>query len=181
MSSNTEPSWCRTTNGDTAEATFRWTIDNFKDRPEMAKESVESTIFTLKGPGELKSKWQIEIYPKGKEDNENYVSFYLYLKVDSKVNAKYELHVIDGARKERETQNKTERAYDINGETSGWGWHQWLKRDKFNDHPDLLPGGSLTLKCKITVLGTEKVLSGSDVHCGTLENRIAPKNVVIAK
>ncbi len=41
-----------------------------------------------------------------------------------------------------------------------------MKRDKFNDHPDLLPGGSLTLKCKITVLGTEKVLSGSDEDAG---------------
>ncbi len=102
MSSNTEPSWCRTTNGDTAEGTFRWTIDNFKDRPEKAKESVKSTIFTLKGPGEFKTKWQFELFPKGNKDNENYMSLYLYLKEDFKVNAKYDLHVIEElVRKER--------------------------------------------------------------------------------
>ena len=164
MSSNIEPSWCRTTNGDTAEATFTWTIDNFKDRPEKVKESVKSAIFTVKGPGKMKTKWRIEIYPKGKEDDENYVSFYLYLKEDSssKVNAKYNLHIIDGARKERETKNCFPKVFDFNGKNSGWGWKNWMKQDKFNDHPDLLSGGSLTLKCELTVFGTEKVLSGSD-------------------
>ena len=48
----------------------------------------------------------------------------------------------------------------VNG--SKWGWNEFLKWDKFEDHPDLLPDGSFTLKCRVTVFGTERILSGSD-------------------
>ena len=61
MTSQTEPSWCRITSGDTAEATFRFTIDNFKNRPEKLKEGVKSTSFKMNGPGDLKTKWQLKI------------------------------------------------------------------------------------------------------------------------
>ena len=54
MSSQAEPSWCRTTFGDTAVATFRWTIDNFMNRPEKSKEKLKSTYFIVNGPGDLR-------------------------------------------------------------------------------------------------------------------------------
>ena len=36
----------------------------------------------------------------------------------------------------------------------------------FNDHPDLLPDGNLTIKCKIAVFVTRTVLSGSNIDSG---------------
>ena len=75
MPSPTEPSWCRITTGDTAEGTFRFIIDDFKNRPEKNTESVRSTCFKMNGPGDLKTKWQLAIYPKGLHDNfKEYIS-----------------------------------------------------------------------------------------------------------
>ena len=165
MSSQAEPSWCRTTLGDTAEATIRWTIDKFMNRPEKNKESLKSIYFNMNGPGDLKTKWQLQIYPKGnKVEFEDYVSLYLWNKSDFKVNAEYKIHNIDGSGKERDTGIKNTAEFDISGIVSSWGRKKWLKRDHvFNDHPDLLPDGNLTLQCTITVFGPEKVLSGSDL------------------
>ena len=73
MSSQTEPSWCRTTLGDKAEATFRWTIDNFKNRPEKNTESLKSICFEMNGPGDLKTKWMLYIYPKGRMEGKTLV------------------------------------------------------------------------------------------------------------
>ena len=175
MSSQAEPSWCRITTGSTAEATFSFTIDNFKNRPEKVKESLKSTCFTVNGPEELKTKWELEIYPKGNKGNGDWISVYLSSKEDFKVNAKFELHVVDGAGVERETQKS--KAYEFNGSNCGVtkslcncgviGWSGFLKWDQIEDQPDLLPNGSFTIKCRVTVFGPERVLSGSDNDSGS--------------
>ena len=46
MSSKAEPSRCRTTLGEKEEATFTWTIDRFKNRPEKCVEELKSPSFT---------------------------------------------------------------------------------------------------------------------------------------
>ena len=166
MSSHAEPSWCRTTTDGTAEATFRWTIDNFKSRPEKCNESLRSSSFTVNGPGELKTKWELQVYPKGKEGNANgeYVSMFLNTKDTFSVNAEYKLDVIDGTGESRESFIISKHEYhDADGKTKGWGRINWLKKNKFDDNPDLLPDGNLTVKCMITVLGTDKIISGSDL------------------
>lgn len=166
-SPHTEPSWCRTTAGDTAEGTFRWTIDNFKNRAEEAGECLKSTTFTVNGPDELKTKWELEVFPKGRTDNEDFLSLYLSSIDDFKVTAKYDLHVIDEAGMERQTHKGEAYEYDdTNGKYKSWGWDMWLKSAEFEDNPDLLPDGNLTLKCKVTVFGTERVLSGTDKDAG---------------
>ena len=109
MSSQAELSWCRITTGDTSEATFRFTIDNFKNRPEKCKEKLQSTCFNVTGQGNLKTKWQLEIYPKGDgEVYEDYISLYLTNKGQDQVKAKYKMVIIDCAGNERESdESKT--------------------------------------------------------------------------
>ena len=166
MSSQADPSWCRTTLGDKEEATFRWTIEKFKNRPEKCKEFLDSSVFTVNGPGDLKSKWKIRIYPKGIESNEDFVSLFLYTKVNFKVNAEYKIDILDAAGMEKFTYTAALKEYDITGVTPGatnWGSKNMVEREEFNNDPDLLPDGNLILKCTITVFGTGKVLSGSDL------------------
>ena len=161
MSSQAETSWCRITAGDTSEGTFRFTIDNFKNRPEKIKECLKSTSFKVNGPGDLETKWKLEIYPKGKT-NEDDIALYLKNKSNVKVKAKYKVDIIDSSGNERESSQSKARDYETHGMGSSWGKNIWLKRERLNDHPDLLPDGNLTIKCKVTVFGPEKILSGSD-------------------
>ena len=95
MSSQAEPSWCRTTLGDKAEATFRWTIDKMKSRPEKINDRLVSSCFTVNGPGELKTKWQLEIYPKGNDANNEFVGVFLRSKEKFKLNAEYKIDILD--------------------------------------------------------------------------------------
>ena len=62
-----------------------------------------------------------------------------------KVAAKDKIDVIDGAWEEREQYESQVRDYDIGRGITFWGQRNWLKRGKFNDHPDLLPYGNLIL------------------------------------
>ena len=172
MPSPTEPSWCRITTGDTAEGTFRFTIDNFKNRPEKPRESVSSTGFKMNGPGDLKTKWRLDIYPKGRNEVlKDYISLSLINKGQVTVKAEYKLNIIDGAGMERVTWKSQAKEFDSSTHPGKFGWTKpkWLKRDELYACPDLLPDGNLTLQCKITVFGPEKVLSGSDLVTGNDE------------
>ena len=155
-------SWFSLTTGHMTEATFRFTIHNFNNRPEKFKESVKSPCFKVNGPGDLTTKWQLEIYPKGRDEvYKKYVGIILNNIGQVKVAAKYKIDVIDGAGKDRMTYECSADEYDITGSNYGWGRIKWLKRSKLDDHPDLLPDGNLTLKCTVTVFGPDKILSGS--------------------
>jgi len=172
MSSQAEPSWCRTTFGDTAVATFRWTIDNFMNRPEKSKEKLESADFNVNGPGDLKTKWRLSLYPKGiAETNEDYIAVYLRNKGQVKVMAKDTFEILDCAGNGRKRSKSTPVEYEAL--YSSRGKSKWFKRDGLKDHPDLLPEGNLTIQCTVTIFGPQKTLSGLDfstnsnllVHC----------------
>jgi len=106
----------------------------------------------------------VEIYPKGREEaHEDFVGVYLYNKGRDKVKAKYKVDIIDCSRKERESFKSTVQEFKTSALGSGWGRHEWLKYDRFNDHPDLLPDGHLTIQCTVSVFGPQKVVSGSDI------------------
>ena len=67
MSEKNEPpypcdSWNKTTRGTEVEKTFVWTMANFRNYHFRDKEML-STIFTLPGPEECVTKWQLEFYP----------------------------------------------------------------------------------------------------------------------
>ena len=95
---------------------------------------------------------------------ENYVGMYLRYKGEvNKVMAEYKVDIIDSAGKERESFKITTRDYQLE-----WlyGKPKWLKQNKLND--DLLPDGNLTIQCKVTVFGPEKIISANSnlfIHC----------------
>ena len=60
-------SWCRTASGNTVKHTFMWTIENFLERPEKRDDSIDSTVFSVKGPGDMITNWYLELYPKGQD------------------------------------------------------------------------------------------------------------------
>ena len=142
MSSQSEPGLCRTTIWDTATTgTFRWTINDFKNRPEKCTEKLRSPCFNEKGQGDLGTKWQLVIYPKGKgkEDaSEDYVDMTLYNKSQVEVTAEFKYEIIDCAGTERESITSTaRRKFATSGFGAAWGLNKWLKREKLNNHPDL--------------------------------------------
>ena len=59
--------WCTTKDGVEAKYKLVWTIERFSQRPEKNTEYLESDIFTIQGPGNIKTKWKIRLYPKGKK------------------------------------------------------------------------------------------------------------------
>ena len=73
--------WCRTTNGKKASTTFTWTIEDFFNRPEKKDESIKSSTFSITGPNDQVTSWELNLYPKGdKQFNfENCVSIYIVL------------------------------------------------------------------------------------------------------
>ena len=81
--------------------------------------------------------------------------------------------IIDCAGNERKSSKSTVVEYETSGSHSSNGKSKWLKRDRLNAHPDLLPEGNLTIQCTVTIFGPQKTLSGSDsstnsnliVHC----------------
>ena len=71
--------WCRTSSGDTTVTTFTWTIEDFANLPEKTGESIESSTFLAKNPNDKDSKWQLDLYPKGRDEkNGTYLAIYLY-------------------------------------------------------------------------------------------------------
>ena len=60
-------SWCRTASGNTVKHTFMWTIENFLERPEKKNDSIESTVFSVKGPGDMITNWYLDLDPKGQD------------------------------------------------------------------------------------------------------------------
>ena len=70
--------WCRTTSGDKASTTFTWTIEDFFDRPEKNREFMSSSPFTVSGPNDKKTTWNLKLYPRGDVDGDgDLVSLYL--------------------------------------------------------------------------------------------------------
>ena len=125
MSSHT--SWFSITTGHMTEATFRFTIHDFNNRPEKFKESVKSPCFKVNGPGDLITKWQLEIYPKGRDEvYKKYVGIILNNIGQVKVAAKYKIDIIDGAGEEREQYESQVIDYDIGRGITFWGQRNWL-------------------------------------------------------
>ena len=128
VSPQIEPNWCRITSGDTAEATFRFTIDNFKNRPEKCRESVNSSLFNINGPGDLKTIWKFGVFPKGVDmDSEEYVGLYFNNYGNVKQKAGFKVDIMDGAGKERETFICNPTDFDIcRTEGRGLGRKKWV-------------------------------------------------------
>ena len=160
MSSQADPSWCQATLEDKAVTTFRWVINNFNNHLEKGTEKLESTCFNVNGPGDLKMKWQLEIYPKktkGEAWEELNCDVCLNYKGPANIKAKYKAKVnMDITDTFGYASTMTDGPKEF--ETSGVGSVCLL----FEKHTYFMPGGNLTIQCKVVVFGPEKILSGSE-------------------
>ena len=151
-------SWCRTAFGNIAKHTFMWTIENFLERPEKRDDSIESTVFSVTGPGDMITNWYLDLYPKGEDDLPCDLSVYLYNTDDIDVKAKAILSILDSSGKEQENYLIDSHIYDSD---EGWGGGM-AEIDKLRLDPStFLPDGNLTILCKLEVFCQDKLYSGS--------------------
>jgi len=166
MSSQVDPTWCQATLQDKAVATFKWTIHNFKNRPEKYTEKLESTCFYVNGPGDLKTKWQLEMFPKGKEGlTERFIWIRLNRMRTGPANVtvtyKVDMDIIDSLGTKKKSLIRGAFMGMVLA-TSGVGsvWGDGIERA--NDLPGLIQDGNLTIQCEVTIFRPEKILSGSE-------------------
>jgi len=135
---------------------FVWKISDFNDRPEKNKEFLKSEEFTIKGPGDKVSKWQVQIFPKGKtEDEKNYISVFLHNNTSEDIDAKY---VMSTNANKSKLKMGLRRFYKVGSNASegffnGWGWPKPYKQDEITLQP---PNDTLTLILEITIFGESK-------------------------
>ena len=158
-------SWCRTASGKTAKHTFMWTIENFLERPEKRDDSIDSTVFSVKGPGDMITNWYLELHPKGQDlepgDEEDYphdLPVYLYNEDDFDVKAKAILSILDSSGKEQKIYSLDTQIYESD---DGWGGRIAEIDELRHDSSTLLPDGNLTILCKLEVFSQDKLYSGS--------------------
>ena len=168
-------SWCRTTSGDTASTTFTWTIEDFLSRPEKVGESLVSSQFTVAGPGDKVTTWELRTYPKGvgalweDEDDETPdnvevdVPLYIRNTEETPEKAKFCFSILNGrCQKEKSWDLSTDEYIKISdGGKDSVGVGGIVSIEELKDNPDLLPGGNLTFVCDLTVYGPEMTISGS--------------------
>ena len=151
--------WCRTTS-ETTETTFKWTIENFKSRPEKTGEAMYSSNFVAKKPNLKDSMWQLILYPKGdKKDSDTFVSVYLKNVDDFPMKAKFQFSIIDSKFKKTAVQGDNDiHSFD---KIKALGFTTWTQREPLLKNVQFLPGGHLTILCTVTVFGKEKISHGS--------------------
>jgi len=158
-------SWCRTASGNTVKHTFMWTIENFLERPEKREEdSIESTVFSVTGPGDMITNWYLELYPKGQDpepgDDSHDLPVNLYNKDDFDIKAKAILSILDSSGKEQNIYSLDTHIYESDPD-DGWGG-RIAEIDKLRrDSNTLLPDGNLTILCKLEVFSQDELYSGS--------------------
>ena len=164
-------SWCRTTSGDKASTTFTWTIEDFLNRQEKVDESILSAPFTITGPNDKVTKWQLELYPRGESVSEEEGTVGIYLEnIDvntekaclSKEKACFSLAFLNDRRQKEEAIDfSTEQFMSISEDYIGVGSDYFVSSEELKDNPHILPNGNLTIVCDLTVYGPEATTSGS--------------------
>lgn len=159
-------SWCRTTNGDKASTTFTWIIEDFLSRPEKKNESIYSSTFSITGPKDKVTSWEIELYPKGddKSTHEECVSLFIENKNQNITSEKVtgSVSILDERSQKVGTRFFTteqfKRSYEKNVNV---GWDLIFGAELKRHSSVMLPNGNLTIVCDLTVIGPEVTLSGS--------------------
>lgn len=123
---------------------FRWTIQNFSWFLLEPGEYLDSPCFSR---DENSPVWYLKLFPFG-EDNNQYISLYLYLKSCESANeviSKATLAIIDveGGKKHIEELNLDKYTVD-----NGWGMGL-LKREELLQDETLLPKDGLTLHAEV--------------------------------
>ena len=156
--------WCRTTSGDKASTTFTWTIEDFSNRPEKKEESIRSSSFTISGPNDKKTTWELRLFPRGdKQSTEEETCLFLENKKRTIEKITFELSILNERHQREVTESFTTEEVNLLYQDgyigiglSGLGSLEYLRNS-----PHLLPNGNLTVVCNLTVFGPEATLSGS--------------------
>ena len=158
-------SWCRTTSGDKASTTFTWTIEDFWNRPENFGEYIKSSTFTITGPNDKVTNWELDLYPKrvSVEYMDGYIALYLLNKERNTEKAYFSLSILNERGQKEETVDfSTEEYISISkGGKQRVGCDNFISHEELKDNPHLLPSGNFTVVCDLTVYGSEATLSGS--------------------
>ena len=175
-------SWCRTTSGDKASTTFTWIIEDFLNRRENSGESLVSSTFTVSGPKDKVTTWELETYPKSEEDEENPdndekpdnydVPLYIRNIEETSEEAKFSFSILNGRHQKVNSSEYSTEEYSklsYNGKKAV-GFGAFTSLEELEVNPDLLPGGSLTFVCDLTVYGSVATISGSKVP----DEKLAP-------
>ena len=160
-------SWC-ITDRRSAKTTFRWTIKNFKDRPEEKYDSINSIHFSVPGPtpDDKKTEWYLTLLYITDEEGVD-MMVYLHSLNDFDVEPRCCFSIVDSFKKEQHNHILDPYTFDSEGDCSGCCW---IKFDELiEDSDNLLPDGHLTLLCKLEVFGQDK-LYGGPMNCSNKTN-----------
>ena len=171
-------SWCRTRDGAEVKYKFVWTIERFSQRPEENKESLLSDIFTIQGPGNMKTRWKLQLYPKGdRAEASDHLSLYLNNETEAEVKAGFELSILDSNKTKRwslaDTRQFTSKT--SSQASKSWGNLKMIELSRLQSQsPEFLPNDSLTIVCNITIFGPEEIITvpterEADYHVQKLE------------
>ena len=185
-------SWCRTTAGDPVRSTFTWTIEDFLSRPEKRGESLLSSHFTVSGPGDKVTSWELKTYPKGEDNGDErtpagrpYVPLYIRNTKKTPEMAKFSMSILNGnGRRQKKEDFSTDEYIEISRRGKCSVGCNFVTFEELKANPDLLPGGNLTFVCDLTVYGPGATISGSkfpDEKLAIADNRGKEMNDQIGK
>ena len=124
-----------------------------------------SSHFTVSGPGDKVTTWELQLEWEGVDDDETPDSVLLYLSNTEKTTekAKFSFSILNGRNQRKNSKEMSTELYTMisEGGTCSVGFGEFVSIKELKDNPDLLPGGSLTCVCDLTVYGPEATISGS--------------------
>jgi len=169
-------SWCRTRTSEDVKHVFVWTIERFSERPEQNKHFLWSSKFSIRDSEDQLTHWKLKLYPRG-DTNEvtDFLSVYLSNQTEFPVKARYEFTILDS---EKRKQNKVKSQYtEFRAKPDSWGFRKFLHMDTLKNRGTLwLPDDTLTIVCDISIVGQERVLSGSKYPDETARELVKHKN-----
>ena len=154
-------SWCRTRGGPEAKHKFVWTIERFSQRPEKNTESLDSDIFTIQGPCNMKTQWRIRLFPKCEsQEVSDYVSVYLRNETEVEVKVRFELSILRSNRSKQCIVKTAINDFTDFSAFTGWGAAKAIKLSNLQrQSSELLPNDSLTIVCDVTIFGPGETIN----------------------
>jgi len=155
-------SWCRTKTSEDVKHTFAWTIERFSDRQEQNGSFLWSSKFSIRDGDDQMTQWKLKLYPKGDTQEAcGHLSVYLSNQTDTPVKARYEFTILDSS-KTRQNKVKSQFTEFKAKPADPWGFRKFINADYLKTRATTwLPDDSLTIVCDVSIVGHEKVLSGS--------------------
>jgi len=156
-------SWCRTKTTEDVKNTFAWTIERFSDRQEQNGSFLWSSKFSIRDGDDQLTQWKLKLYPKGDTPEAcGFLSVYLSNQTDHPVKARYEFTILDS---NKTRQNKVKSQFtEFKAKPDSWGFRKFVGADFLKQRAATwMPKDVLTIVCDVSIVGSEKVLSGSRV------------------